>query len=198
MTARPLENRRILLVIGGGIAAYKSLDLIRRLRERGAAVRPLLTRGAQEFITPLAAAALAGEQVADLGEQRDVLRDLLLGGVDAEAAVAALDHLVHRQDDGEVDGGGDEQEVDDGGEHHAELHEHAVDVEHEPVVEARRAEQRGDQRHEDRLDHRVHDLGERSADDHGHGQVDDVALHDEVLESLKHGHECRPRPGPCP
>lgn len=58
----PLARRRILLVIGGGIAAYKALDLIRRLRERGASVCPVLTAGAQEFVTPLAAAALAGER----------------------------------------------------------------------------------------------------------------------------------------
>ncbi len=58
----PLSGRRVLLVVGGGIAAYKALDLIRRLRDRGAAVRPLLTEAAQEFITPLAAAALAGER----------------------------------------------------------------------------------------------------------------------------------------
>jgi phosphopantothenoylcysteine decarboxylase / phosphopantothenate---cysteine ligase len=57
-----LADRRILLVIGGGIAAYKALDLIRRLRERGASVCPVLTEGAQEFVTPLAAAALAGER----------------------------------------------------------------------------------------------------------------------------------------
>lgn len=58
----PLARRRILLIIGGGIAAYKALDLIRRLRERGASVCPVLTAGAQEFVTPLAAAALAGER----------------------------------------------------------------------------------------------------------------------------------------
>ncbi|MFD1356117.1 bifunctional phosphopantothenoylcysteine decarboxylase/phosphopantothenate--cysteine ligase CoaBC, partial [Methylorubrum suomiense] len=58
----PLAGRRILLIVGGGIAAYKALDLIRRLRDRGAAVRPLLTESAQEFITPLAAASLAGER----------------------------------------------------------------------------------------------------------------------------------------
>ncbi|HXF89413.1 MAG TPA: bifunctional phosphopantothenoylcysteine decarboxylase/phosphopantothenate--cysteine ligase CoaBC [Xanthobacteraceae bacterium] len=54
---------RILLVIGGGIAAYKSLDLIRRLKERGAAVRAILTAAAQEFITPLSAGALTGGRV---------------------------------------------------------------------------------------------------------------------------------------
>jgi phosphopantothenoylcysteine decarboxylase / phosphopantothenate---cysteine ligase len=53
---------RVLLIVGGGIAAYKSLDLIRRLRERGTAVRCILTKAAQEFITPLAAGALAGER----------------------------------------------------------------------------------------------------------------------------------------
>src|SRR6266446_5115290 len=55
-------GRRILLIIGGGIAAYKSLDLIRRLKERGATVRCILTAAAQEFITPLSAGALSGER----------------------------------------------------------------------------------------------------------------------------------------
>jgi phosphopantothenoylcysteine decarboxylase/phosphopantothenate--cysteine ligase len=55
-------QRRVLLVIGGGIAAYKSLDLIRRLKERGLAVRVAMTKAAQEFVTPLAAGALAGER----------------------------------------------------------------------------------------------------------------------------------------
>jgi phosphopantothenoylcysteine decarboxylase/phosphopantothenate--cysteine ligase len=55
-----LHGPNILLIIGGGIAAYKSLDLVRRLRERGATVRVVMTRGAQEFITPLSAGAVAG------------------------------------------------------------------------------------------------------------------------------------------
>lgn len=58
-----LSSKRILLIIGGGIAAYKSLDLIRRLRERGADVTPVLTRAAEEFVTPLSVSALAGEKV---------------------------------------------------------------------------------------------------------------------------------------
>lgn len=58
-----LAGKRILLVIAGGIAAYKSLDLIRRLRERGASVRPIMTRGAQEFVTPLAVGALSASHV---------------------------------------------------------------------------------------------------------------------------------------
>ena len=58
-----LENTRILLIIGGGIAAYKSLDLIRRLRERGASVTPVMTSAAAEFVTPMAVSALAGHKV---------------------------------------------------------------------------------------------------------------------------------------
>jgi phosphopantothenoylcysteine decarboxylase/phosphopantothenate--cysteine ligase len=57
-----LETKRVLLVIGGGIAAYKSLELIRRLKERGAKLRVVMTRAAQEFITPLAVGAIAGER----------------------------------------------------------------------------------------------------------------------------------------
>ncbi len=56
------DSQRILLIIGGGIAAYKSLDLIRRLRERGKQVRCILTAAAQQFVTPLAAGALCGER----------------------------------------------------------------------------------------------------------------------------------------
>ena len=62
----------ILLVISGGIAAYKSLDLIRRLREHGFAVRAVMTRAAQEFITPLAVGALTGGKVyTDLFSRED-------------------------------------------------------------------------------------------------------------------------------
>ena len=57
------DTKRVLLIIGGGIAAYKSLDLIRRLKERGIAVRCVLTKAAEHFVTPLAAGALAGEKV---------------------------------------------------------------------------------------------------------------------------------------
>ena len=66
-----LQGKRILLVIGGGIAAYKALDLIRRLQERGAAVRSILTKGGQAFITPLAVGAIAGERAfTDLFDPR--------------------------------------------------------------------------------------------------------------------------------
>ena len=58
-----LAGRHILLVIGGGIAAYKSLDLIRRLKERGVQVTPVLTSSAAEFVTPLSVSSLAGAEV---------------------------------------------------------------------------------------------------------------------------------------
>jgi phosphopantothenoylcysteine decarboxylase / phosphopantothenate---cysteine ligase len=62
--------KRVLLIIGGGIAAYKSLDLIRRLRERDIAVRVVMTQAAQQFVTPLAAGAIAGERIfTDLFDQ---------------------------------------------------------------------------------------------------------------------------------
>ena len=58
-----LADKRILLIIGGGIAAFKSLDLIRRLREQGASVTPVLTKAGAEFVTPLSVSALASEKV---------------------------------------------------------------------------------------------------------------------------------------
>ncbi|NCO84999.1 MAG: bifunctional phosphopantothenoylcysteine decarboxylase/phosphopantothenate--cysteine ligase CoaBC [Rhodobacterales bacterium] len=62
-----LAGKHILLIIGGGIAAYKALDLIRRLRERGARVTPVLTQAGAQFVTPLSVSALAGVRVfADL------------------------------------------------------------------------------------------------------------------------------------
>ncbi|HVP84703.1 MAG TPA: bifunctional phosphopantothenoylcysteine decarboxylase/phosphopantothenate--cysteine ligase CoaBC [Rhizomicrobium sp.] len=58
-----MRGNSVLLIIGGGIAAYKSLELIRRLRERGASVRAILTRAGAEFVTPLSVSALTGEKV---------------------------------------------------------------------------------------------------------------------------------------
>ena len=59
----PAGHGRVTLIIGGGIAAYKALDLIRRLKERRIHVRCVLTKAAQQFVTPLAAGALAHERV---------------------------------------------------------------------------------------------------------------------------------------
>ena len=58
-----LAGKRILLIIGGGIAAFKSLDLIRRLRERGAEVVPVITKAGEEFVTPLSVSGLAAQKV---------------------------------------------------------------------------------------------------------------------------------------
>ena len=60
-----LSSKRILLIVAGGIAAYKTLELIRRLRERGASVRCILTKGGAQFVTPLSLAALSGDRVYD-------------------------------------------------------------------------------------------------------------------------------------
>ena len=65
MTSVPLSRARILLIISGGIAAYKSLELIRRLRDRGATVQVVMTAAAREFISPLSAATLSGQPVRD-------------------------------------------------------------------------------------------------------------------------------------
>jgi len=63
MTDQTLARARVLLIIGGGVAAYKSLDLIRRLRERGAVVNVAMTAAAQRFVTALSAEALSGRPV---------------------------------------------------------------------------------------------------------------------------------------
>ncbi|HEU5017433.1 MAG TPA: bifunctional phosphopantothenoylcysteine decarboxylase/phosphopantothenate--cysteine ligase CoaBC [Pseudolabrys sp.] len=66
------QRKRVLLIIGGGIAAYKSLDLVRRLKERGLAVRCILTEAAEHFVTRLAAGALAGGRIyTDLFDPAD-------------------------------------------------------------------------------------------------------------------------------
>jgi phosphopantothenoylcysteine decarboxylase/phosphopantothenate--cysteine ligase len=67
-----VQGKRILLIVGGGIAAYKSLDLVRRLKERGAFVRAILTKGGAEFVTPLSLSVLTEEKVfTDLFDRKD-------------------------------------------------------------------------------------------------------------------------------
>jgi len=71
-----VKEKRILLVIGGGIAAYKCLDLVRRLREESASVRAVMTRAATQFITPLSVGALTNEKVLtdlfDLDDEHEI------------------------------------------------------------------------------------------------------------------------------
>ena len=75
-----LASKRILLIIGGGIAAFKSLDLIRRLRERGAHVTPVLTRAGEEFVTPLSVSALSGQKV--FGDLFDLTDEAEMGHIE--------------------------------------------------------------------------------------------------------------------
>jgi phosphopantothenoylcysteine decarboxylase/phosphopantothenate--cysteine ligase len=74
-----LTGKRILLVVGGGIAAYKALELVRRLRERGASVRAVMTPAAKEFVTPLSLAALTEDKV--YGELFDLTSEAEMGHI---------------------------------------------------------------------------------------------------------------------
>ncbi len=86
-----LRGKRVLLIIGGGIAAYKALDLIRRLKERGAKVRAILTRGGTEFVTPLSVGALTEDTV--YGELFNLTDEAAMGHIqlsrDADLIVVA-------------------------------------------------------------------------------------------------------------
>ena len=67
-----MQGKRILLIVGGGIAAYKSLELVRRLKERGASLRAILTKGGAEFVTPLSLSVLTEEKAfTDLFDLKD-------------------------------------------------------------------------------------------------------------------------------
>ncbi len=102
-----LTGKRILLVIGGGIAAYKSLDLIRRLRERGAAVRGILTRAGHEFITPLSVGTLCGERaftdLFDSGREFDVGHIRLARETDLVIVAPATADLIAKMAGGHAD-----------------------------------------------------------------------------------------------
>ena len=104
---RPFGTKHILLIIGGGIAAYKALDLIRRLKERGLAVRCILTKAAQEFITPLSAGALSGERVFtdlfDPGSEFDVGHIRLARETDLVVVAPATADLMAKLAGGHAD-----------------------------------------------------------------------------------------------
>jgi phosphopantothenoylcysteine decarboxylase / phosphopantothenate---cysteine ligase len=101
------HRRRILLIIGGGIAAYKSLDLIRRLQERGATVRCVLTAAAQRFVTPLAAGALSGERaytdLFDPASEHDVGHIRLARAADLVVVAPATADLMAKMANGHAD-----------------------------------------------------------------------------------------------
>jgi phosphopantothenoylcysteine decarboxylase/phosphopantothenate--cysteine ligase len=98
---------RVLLIIGGGIAAYKSLDLIRRLRERGASVRCVMTAAARQFVTPLAAGALTDERVFtdlfDAGSEFDVGHIRLARETDLIVVAPATADLMAKMAGGHAD-----------------------------------------------------------------------------------------------
>ena len=93
-----LSGRRILLIIGGGIAAYKSLDLIRRLSERGAASRVILTAAGSRFVTPLSASSLSGDKVYqdlfDLTDESEMGHIALSRSADLVVVAPATAHLM--------------------------------------------------------------------------------------------------------
>ncbi len=93
-----MNNRTILLIIGGGIAAYKSLELIRLLKKRGDRVRVILTRGGAQFVTPLSVSTLAGEKVFmdlfDLDDESEIGHITLARSADLVVVAPATADLM--------------------------------------------------------------------------------------------------------
>ena len=102
-----LAGRTIVLVVGGGVAAYKALDLVRRLRERGARVRPVMTAGAQHFVPELTLGALAADKVFtalfDREDEQDVGHIRLARECDTVVVAPATANLMARMANGLVD-----------------------------------------------------------------------------------------------
>lgn len=102
-----LAGKRILIVIGGGIAAYKVLEVIRRLKERGAQVRVILTRSGKEFVTPMTVGALSGEKVFsdlfDPTEEQDIGHIVLSRDTDLILVAPATANLLARMANGIAD-----------------------------------------------------------------------------------------------
>ncbi len=100
-------THRIVLVVGGGIAAYKCLELIRRAREKGIAVRCVLTRAAQQFVTPLSLGAISNERVLtdlfDLDDEREIGHIRLSREADLIVVAPATADLMARMAGGHAD-----------------------------------------------------------------------------------------------
>lgn len=107
MRASHVKQKRILLIIGGGIAAYKCLDLIRRLREAGASVRAVMTSAATEFITPLSVGALTSERVFtslfDLNDEQEIGHIRLSRDADLLIVAPATADLIAKMAGGHAD-----------------------------------------------------------------------------------------------
>lgn len=102
-----MSNSRILLIIGGGIAAYKTLDLIRQLQRSGSCVTPILTQAAQEFVTPLSVSAIANQPVRqnlfDLGEESQMDHIQLSRQSDLVVVAPATADLLAKMANGRAD-----------------------------------------------------------------------------------------------
>lgn len=102
-----LNGKRILLITGGGIAAYKALELTRLIRKAGGAVTPVLTRAAQEFVTPLSISALAGDRVFtdlfDLTDEAEMGHIELSRSADLVVIAPATADLLAKMSGGHAD-----------------------------------------------------------------------------------------------
>lgn len=102
-----MSQKRILLIVGGGIAAYKCLDLVRRLRERGLSVRVVMTTGAQRFVTPLSFGAISGDRVFtdlfDLDDEREIGHIRLSRDCDLIVVAPATADLMAKMAHGHAD-----------------------------------------------------------------------------------------------
>lgn len=107
LEAQRLSGKRLLLIVGGGVAAYKALDLVRRLRERGARVRVVLTAAAKQFVTPLSFVSLSGERVYDdlfsPTDEQEMGHIQLSRDADLVVVAPATAHLVARMAQGLAD-----------------------------------------------------------------------------------------------
>jgi phosphopantothenoylcysteine decarboxylase/phosphopantothenate--cysteine ligase len=102
-----MTGKSVLLCVGGGVAAYKALELIRLLRQRGLAVRVALTRAGEQFVTPLSAAALSGNKVHrdlfDLGDEADMGHIQLSRAADLVVVAPATADLMAKMAGGHAD-----------------------------------------------------------------------------------------------
>lgn len=102
-----LAGKRVLLIIAGGIAAYKTLELIRLLKGQGAAVTPVMTKAASEFVTPLSVSALAGEKVYtdlfDLTEEAEMGHIQLSRSADLVVVAPATANIMAKMVGGHAD-----------------------------------------------------------------------------------------------
>ncbi|HUJ38308.1 MAG TPA: bifunctional phosphopantothenoylcysteine decarboxylase/phosphopantothenate--cysteine ligase CoaBC [Hyphomicrobium sp.] len=107
MAAFDVKQQRILLIISGGIAAYKCLDLVRRLRDEGASLRAVMTRAAAEFVTPLSVAALTNERVFtelfDLNDEHEIGHIRLSREADLIIVAPATADLIAKMAGGHAD-----------------------------------------------------------------------------------------------